>query len=516
MSASPYGAAHIKRQARWFAVAKAGIALTALAWQFVLVRYLGVADYASFTIFIAANGVLVFVTMFGMDRVVYRFVPPLRDAHRWREVGVLMGALLGLRLAVVALLVLGLWLTHEHVLNAQLLAEAKRLPGHYVAYAFATVCTESLALCINSLGQQGRQASLLMGSTVLRCALILAAALRGPLAVADVASIVVATEVGLAVALLWVLARELLGLRHAGATGGPLVFGFRWRTLVADGMSTQLTYMLGLPFRGTLLKLIVGAVSPPVVTAAFGFFQTMADRAYQFMPMFLMKGMLEPALAADYAQRRDFERIRLVVSMLLRLNFAIMGLGLGLLLGAGASVIDVVTNGRYGGQNLLACLILLQTAAMTLGEGLWIALNPIGRIGGHNRLWLWSALLCYGAVGLATARHSVLGLLVISVLPYLMVFGWLRWVSREPCLQGGLGLHRLPRLLVAIAAAACAARLGLWLAPAGVAGAALAVLTGAAAYAVVLRVSGLFGSAEVSTVGAISPRLARVLAFASR
>ena len=110
------------------------------------------------------------------------------------------------------------------------------------------------------------------------------------------------------------------------------------------------------------------------------------------------------------------------------------------------------------------------------------------------------------------------GLLVISVLPYLMVFGWLRWVSLEPFLQQGLGLHRLPRLLVAIAAAAAAARLALWLPPAlgGAARAALAVLAGAAAYGLVLRISGLFGAAEIVTVGANSPRLARVLAFASR
>ncbi len=514
MSNSPYAAARVARQAKWFALAKVGVALVALVWQFVLVRELSINGYASFTIFIAANGVLVFVTMFGMDRVVYRFMPPLREAMRWREIVLFMGGLLLLRQVCIAILLAVLYLAGQTLLPQQLLVEAQALPWYYVTFAIATGCTESFSIFSNSLGLQGRQAMLLMASTALRFVLIVLAAWHGALQIADVALIVVATEAALALALALLLGRELGALRRRASKPGALAFGFSLRTLATDSLSTQLTYMLGLPFRGSLLKLIVGAVATPLVTASFGFFQAMADRAYQFMPMFLMKGMLEPALASDYSRRGDFERIRLTVSLLLRLNYVILGLGLAMLLGCGEPLIHWITNGRYGSQVVLACLILLQLAAMTLGEALWIALNPIGRIAKHNALWLWFSLLCYGGVAAATMLHSTTGLLLVSVAPYLMVFAWLRWVSREACLQGGLGMDRLGRLLAPMLAGVLAARAPLSLSthPAATL---LALACGVLAYGAALRLVRLFDKSEVDGVAALSPRLARMLRFVS-
>ncbi len=510
MGNSPYGAARVARQAKWFTLAKIGVAVVALIWQFVLVRGLSVIDYASFTIFIAANGVLVFVTMLGMDRVVYRFMPPLREAVKWREMDLLMLGLTLARMLLIAVLLLLFWLGAQLLLPEQIRTEVDKLPWHYVAFAFATGCTDSFSIFSNSLGLQGRQAMLLMASTVLRFLLVLLLLWRGALSFVDVADMVVLTECLLALALLFYLVKEMRSLRAPRDGAPPLAFGFRLGTLVTDSLSTQMTYMLGLPFRGSLLKLIVGAVSPPMVTASFGFFQALADRAYQFMPVFLMKGMLEPALASDYAARGDFERIRLALSLLLRVNYLILMLALALLFGCGEPLINLVTKGRYGSEVVLAALILLQLGAMTLGEALWIGLNPIGRISYHNRLWFWFALLCYGGVWFAAHLRSPNGLLVVSIVPYLLVFGWLRWINQEPFLQGGLGLHQLWRLIPPALAAWAVAR-GVLLLPYGAWLSVAAAIAGGAAYLAVLRSMRLFVSAEVQQIAAISPKLARML-----
>lgn len=509
MSGNPYGAARVARQARWFMIAKAGVAFISLAWQFVLVRGLTIDEYASLTIFLAANGVLVFFTLFGLDRVMYRFVPPLRADHRWREIGVLMTGFMAVRLLCIGLLALVLWAGAHVVLPAQIRTEVQNLPWQYLMFTVATGCTDSLSTFINSLGQQGRQAIIVMCGTFLRFVLVLLAVWHGSLDIHSALDIMVLTEWLSAAALLLILLKELGVLRRLATPSSGLAWGFQLSSMVRDSLSTQLTYMVGLPFRGALLRLIVGSIAPPVVTASFGFFQALSDRAYQFMPVFLMKGMLEPALASDYSQRGELDRVRMVLRLLLRINYLILAFGLTLLLGCGAELVDWLTHGRYGGQVALAVLILLQLGAMTLGETLWIGLNPIGRIANHNRVWLYVSMLCYAGVAYATVKHSAAGLLIVSVIPYVAVFAWLRWVSREPLLLEGLGLLSLWRLFPPMAAGIAAAKACLLLPgplalPAATA-AAVVVFVG------VLRCFRLTQPDEIQTVATISSKLARLL-----
>ncbi|MBA5637136.1 hypothetical protein H3H37_08715 [Duganella sp. LX20W] len=515
MDDNPYQAARVVRQAKWFAVARILSAAVALIFQFLLVRHLSVADYVSYTILTAANGILVLATQFGMDRTVYRFVPPLRERGQWRELLTFMLGLLVTRQAAILLLVALFGAFGALVLPAQIDAEVRRLPWHYLWYAVAVGCTDSLAIFCNSVGLQGRQALMLTAMTTGRMVLCVALLWwSGALTAVAVGTVLVATELALAAAMLALLLGEYRR-RRQGATlahGRPWAFGFTWRELLVDSLSTQLTYMLSLPFRGGVLKLIVGAIATPVVTASFGFFQTIADRAYQFMPIFMMKGMLEPALASDYALRRDIGRVQLTVSMLMRLNFVILAFALAVLLGCGEPLIDWVTNGRYGREGLVAGLLLVQLGAMTVGEALWVGLNPLGRIAHHNKIWVWAAAICYGAIGLAAAGRNTPALIVVSALPYVLVYGWLRWVSAEPMLEHDLGLRSFWRLALPMGAALLMARLVL-AGGDGHVGVTLSLAAASVAFLAALRQARLFRRAELLEIEQISPRLARLFKY---
>lgn len=523
---NPYQAQRLARQAKWFTLSKIGIALIALLTQFLLVRHMSVEDYAGYTIFIGAIAVLVFFTLYGIDRVVYRYVPVLRNEGRWREISYLMLGLAVVRQLSIALLLVLAWYGLRPFLPGDFIAYLQGIPVQCVVYAFALGCTDCFPMFCNALGKQGQQSMILMFATCLRMLLLLFALFSfGHLNLSQVASVMAGVEVFLALALLVVLVREMLMLRAKAkaSAAGPapaLAFGFRLPELVRQSLSTQMAYMVALPFRGTFLKLLVGLVGSPTVIASFGFFQTMADRAYQFMPMFLMKGMLEPALVNDYAQHKNFERIRLVVSLLLRINALIIGMALAVLAGCGKELIELMTNGRYGNEGWLAALILLQLMAMTIGEALWFSLNPIGRIAFHNKLWTIFAVLGYGLLQLALWQRAPLALVVIACLPYLAVYVWLRYVSREACMQQGFGLPRTLRLLPAGVACALLAKavllLGpyLSLAPGTLAAHGISLLAaalGMLVFVLVLRVCALFETGEIEAVSQFSPKLARLL-----
>ena len=512
MGNNPYVASRMVSQAKWFALAKVGVAIASLLTQFVLVRNLGVDDYAAYTIFVAGTAVLVFVTMFGMDRVVYRFMPPLREAIKWREVLLLMLGLISVRLLCMLLLLVGLYFFSSLLLPQQIVEQSSSIPLQYIAYGLSSACNDSLLIFCNCLGLQKRQAVLFMLSGCVRLIGLASLVFVHDLTVIDVANVFSATECVLSLALLLVLAREFVQLRRDAPPRLPLNFGFSFRALWRDSLGTQAAYMLGLPFRGALLKLIVGSVATPLVTASFGFFQTLSDRAYQFMPIFLAKGIIEPSLASDYSKHHDIERIRSAVSLLLRFNYVIIGMGIASLLGCGEPLINWVTHGRYGGEMLLAVFIVFQLAGMSLGESLFLSLNPIGRISHHNRLWLWFSLPFLGLLGLCAYLRSPLLLVLVSTTPYYIIYGWLRWVNREPSLQKGLGigLPVLMRLVIAVGGAALVARLVLLL-PGGNLIIALSLLCCLAAVVLALRFVGLFKRAELPALARVSPRFSRLL-----
>ena len=513
MSANPYAASRVMLQAKWFAIAKVGIAIVSLLTQLVLVRHLTVDDYASYTILVAGTGVLVFLTMFGMDRVIYRFLPPLREAMRWREALALMAGMLSARLLLMVALLAVLLGFASIVLPAQIVHQLREIPWQCALYALGQACTDSLLIFCNSVGLQRKQAMLFMLAGAVRLVAVFSIMVVGPLTAIDVANVFAYTEFGLAAAMALVLAREFHKLRRAAGAQQGWQFGFSFAQLWRDSLGTQAAYMLGLPFKGALLKLIVGAVSTPLVTAAFGFFQTMADRAYQFMPVFLLKGMIEPALASDYAARKSIDRVRLTVSLLLRFNFLIIFLGIAILAGSGEGLIDWITKGRYGEQVLLAILISVQLTGMTLGESLFFALNPVGRVGYHNRVWMRFALPFLGMLALAAWLGNTYLLVAAATLPYYVVYAWLRWVHREESLAHGLGVGVavIGRLLAAAVAGALAGRAILYSLPAGLAATLAATVGVAIVFMVALRVTGLFRSSEVDSVRGISPKLAQLL-----
>jgi O-antigen/teichoic acid export membrane protein len=498
-------------QAKWYALAKAGIAVVSLSTQLVLVRFLAIEDYAAYTLFVAAAGVLVFLTMFGMDRVIYRFMPPLREQFHWREALQLMGGMLLARLALMAILLFLLYLGAQFLLPRQIVAQLWDIRLHLAAYAALLAVSDSLVIFCNSFGLQRAQAGLFFLAGAIRMAAVALIVMATTLNAQEVARVFYLTEGLLVTALLAVLAREISSIRQRdrpGAAAGTIPV----REVVRDALSTQAAYLVGFPFKGALLKLVVGAVSPPVVTAAFGFFQTMADRAYQFMPVFMLKGMLEPALASDYATRRDPERVRMTVSLLLRFNFLIIFLGIAMLAGCGEPLVDWVTRGRYGQHMALAILIAVQLLGMTVGECMFFALNPLGRVAHHNRMWMWFSLPFLLALGLAALHGNAHILVLVATLPYLCVYAWLRWVAREAGLDAGLGMGAggMVRLLFACAAGAGAARIVLLL-PLGwpaIVGALFATLL---VYLLTLRLLGFFHRDEISKVDKLSPRLAQLL-----
>jgi O-antigen/teichoic acid export membrane protein len=499
------------RQAKIVAIAKVSGAFVNLTAQLVVARYLGIQDYAVFTLFIAASSLLTLLSMYGIDRVCYRVVPPLRMQNRWREISAFAVVSLLARLVLVCLL-LTVCAYFPALGFAPALAQQLALAQWpLVCFVLAMSMTDSLSVFCSGVGKQAAQSTALLLTGVGRSATIIYLLTVGENNSLNVTlwAFVVA-EILFATALATVLAADLLR-QHQRTPSLPFQLGFRVRDALVEGGTTQLSYVLRLPFGGPFLRLVVGSFAPPSVTAAYGFFQSLADRIYQFLPAIMVKGVIEPALSADYASRQDIARVAAVVAVLLKSSCILIAALLAGVLGVGEPLINRVTGGKYGAEILIAALVCVQLMSQVLGEALWIALNPVGRVVKLNKAWYGVTLASGVGLLLAAQLQSTWLLLTIASLPYFAVALWLRWISKEPMLLHGIGLGATYKLLLPCLAAAGTAHAALQLIGDDTVGLATAAAVTAGVFLTLLSIIGFFTRQEVEMARHFSPRIATLV-----
>lgn len=517
MTQDIFSAATTIRQARVVAVAKISSAICNLAAQIYVARFLAIADYAIFTLFVAASSLLVLLSMYGIDRVAYRVIPPLRLHGRWREISTFIAASLLWRLAFIGLgvIVIGVYLVR--LLPNALVLQLSMVALPLWLYVLAMSMTDSLSVYCNSVGRQGAQGKALLLIGFSRSVTIIGALLLGVSAPLQyVVWAFVLAEAAFMLILIGVLTGDLYSQRNLNAPGA-FTMGFRLKDALVEGGTTQLSYLLRIPFGGPFLRLLVGSFAPPLVTAAYGFYQTLADRLYQFLPPILFKGVMEPALSADFSVHQSVSRVAMVVSVLLKLSLALIAALLAFALGIGQPMVDLVTNGKYGSQILIACLVCIQLASQVVGEVLWIALNPVGRVVVLNRVWYGATLLA--GMGLATAYtlHSTWFILVTAPLPYFAVALWLRFVQKEPLLVHGVGTSAALRLLVPICTGAVMGKSCLYVLGTTSLGLCVAGVLMGLAFALTLIMIRIFSADEVRLTAHFSTTLSKLVKpFAAR
>jgi len=512
MSENIFGARDSARQARTVAGSKMAVAFLALVVQIAIARELAVEDYAKFTLFLAAASILALLSMCGMDRVAFRVLPHLRLACRWREALTFMASALCVRLLVLALIAGVLGGTAAGVLPEHLVHQLGGMLAVLAAFTIALCITDGLAFFCNGVGKhsaQGMVALVVAMSRSIAVLWLLVGAER--VLLSQILWAYAGAEFILAVVLLVLLVRDARAQQEAG-NQEPFRFEFDVAELAREGAATQSSYILRIPFQGPFMRLLVGAFAGPLVTAAYGFFQAIADRIYHFMPMIMLKGVVEPAMVADYGKNKNLVRQSMVVALLLKVSLVILLLIASVTLAIGEPVVNFATGGKYGAQIWIALLIGLQLVAQMGGEALWIGLNAVGRVNVINRVWAGAAAFSGLLMLIAFLMQNISLLIFSATLPYVVAFAWLRWVRAEPLLSAGLGERAALLLLVPLAIAVISSRAVLWLLGESLIGVACAGVVVCVAFFLATVAMRPITREEQTAVRQVSPRLAVMIA----
>lgn len=400
-------------QGRRIVLAQAAAGLASLAMPFLLARFMAVADYAAFVTVFAAASLLAVAAGLGMDRVMYRHLPALaqsvRPASAWSVIG--RAALLRTGLLVVLLLLLaGMrpWLPAGW-------RDGLAASGGWIAVlAFALGASELAGAALQSALRPLRLARASAAVALARLVVIgTLVALSGHVPLDAALMLLVAGEAFLALACLH-------GLRAALAAPRP---GARPRDapatgeLLRAGLANHGAYLLGILWAGSTLRLVVAASAPVAVTAAYGFFQLLAERGRLYLPVAFMQRQVEPQWAADFDRRRDVRRFRAAAGALGKLQFHLL-VGVGVLMvAAGPWLLHVIVRPEYADHAALVLLIIVQQLVGGYAVLLWMGANASRRNALLTQAMLIATVLGAPLLWLAARWGGADGVVLASLLP---------------------------------------------------------------------------------------------------
>lgn len=412
-----------------FAVIRVATGLSGIAIPLILVRWMSVEEFAQYLIAVSAISIAGIVSGFGMDRVLYRFLPEAylrNDAVFARK---LIGAAFAPRVVLAPVVVIAI-LTALVPLRAQ---EAIWLPISLgCALAIIVGLSEVVGHAASSLMKFQLQAAIVFAGIVVRLAVLCAISLLvGVLKLVWVLLILVGIEflqllvVGFAVVL-----PVLRRMRIAGG-GGERASWPSWRALGKMALSNYGSYILGLPWQGSVLRVIVGVHSEAAVIATFGFLQTLADRLKQYLPMQILQTAVEPVMVRRFAEGEDLKVIIGQLDLLRRVSsYPIIGLAVVFAI-AGDPIVSIVTGGKYTDAGMLAALILLGLAASTISSVLWISSSIAHEMPLLLGRFALISVFLFPVMWIAAKYCGGLGVAVVAMLVSPMLWCALRWSSSK-------------------------------------------------------------------------------------
>lgn len=513
MSRETFGLERAFNQAKISAFAKILAAALNLVVQIYIVQKLDVNSYATFTLFIAVTSVLVLISMFGLDRLSYRLMPVLQINGKFKEIFAFVFSGIFIRILFVLFLVFLFDFLSGFFSIIEPMAYLSELRVQLICFVLLMILTDSLSIFCSGLGIQAKQSLVMLFVGLIRSVAVIIIFVFNAVNLLNlVAWVFVLAELVLFLLIASVIVRHSYQLNFKW-NGGQFEYPQSVKDIFLDGITTQLGYLIRVPFSGPFLRIMVASFASPAVVAAYGFFQTIFDRIYQFMPTVMLKGVVEPCLSADYSMHSDIKRVSLIVSLLVRVNAIFLFAIVMVVLGGGEYAVDLLTNGKYGAELMIAVFVILQMLAQLLGETLWVAMNPLGRLSIINRAWNISSVFSLFALFAAAYYESLILVLLAASLPYCLLFIVLRWFYREKIFEHELGFFYGARLIIPLVTSIIVSNGLLVFLGQSVLNLILSLTVAFLVYVFLIVKIGLFKLDEVGLVQQVSPKLSVIIGF---
>ncbi|TJZ67989.1 lipopolysaccharide biosynthesis protein [Chitiniphilus eburneus] len=357
MSAHPYTATRAKRSIVTFLTGKAASAGMTFAALVLLARLLEPAEYGLYVAIFAFVEIFYLYTGFGLSTFAQKYITELRVQGRIAALHRALWWSCVARQALSLLFALAVFLAFDRLsdafdlkFDADLLLLFSILLVFEAAMRFFTEVFPALLM-------QGHTQFVFLVRSALRMVAYGwlawqgdAATLYGIVAI-DLLSTVAACLYGL-VALALYTYRE-----RAGASVGPVRGGRR--AMLSVCFQFYISQVIGQVYGNNVLRLLVSKFSGLIQAAYYGFAQALSDMLRNYLPGYLLLGVIRPMFVARYAASGSQQVLDEMFNFVVKMNYFTLFPLLIFFVYAGEPFLDLISHGKYGGAYPIMLVMIL-------------------------------------------------------------------------------------------------------------------------------------------------------------
>lgn len=373
MPASPYSGSALRRAFLHFSTGKGFGAAIGIAWLFLLVRELPLADYGAYVTFTAFLSIFIVVGSFGLIAMAERYVPEHRSLSSGPVLARFLTGLVALRLLLLAIACFVM-----AVFSTQVVALLS-MEGTAAAFLVFQIVVFGEGLCryIETIFDSLLQQKYSQITTLFRYGLRLLALIAynfvsdeelDLLTWITIEAVTVSLGAVLALALMAKIVRQARHEEVGTAVGGSLDY----RRYIRYAGPIYLGRILALFSGIEMAKLVTTKMLGLEASAVFGFCASLAITLQRYLPTYLLMGMVRPLFITAFHSESPQKRLDFLFSVIVKLNMFVVLPALAVTTALGDGVVHLFSSGKISGGGLILTLMLgfVVSQALRIAHGM--------------------------------------------------------------------------------------------------------------------------------------------------
>lgn len=401
-----YGIERIRRGLLHFLFGKGISSLAGFVYLVLLVRHLTVAEFAAYSVLQAFVYVFTALTGFGFLHATLRYIPELYAEHKQYALRGFVFWAFGLRVALLSIAAGLAYISARPICTVFGLDAWIPVFQTYLVVVWLRVNNHFLFQILESTLHQGYGQTAFVAGAWIKLILIFWTISRNEVGLENIVWLEqIAEFICMLIFLIGILAVLKGGYGKCDAMPFAAWWSINARRVVRFGLAGYLQQLAIMPYGSAPNRLLAGRFLEAGTTAAFGFSQSVVDIVNRYLPAQLLGGLIRPVVVAKFATKNDFTEVAKPLTLVFRVNSIFIGFMVVPLAATGRSIVDFVSNGKYG---IEAALLLVAMLSVLLLESRRFLLDIAIQAVEKNKL------LVAGNLALACTL-----LLVIGLLPWL-------------------------------------------------------------------------------------------------
>ncbi|MBI1890599.1 MAG: hypothetical protein HYS18_08135 [Burkholderiales bacterium] len=390
-------------------------AIAGFATVILLVRHMNVPAYAGYAAIIGLTVIAGMLAGLGMERALTRFIPEGHLHHPPRQLSRFIWLTTALRLAVMSLVVAGMYFSWPQ-LAAQFSGLVGKMPLGAIFLIVGTAMFQLLSAVMQALVQQKTLTRVMVVQWGGRLLLILALIMTHSEISLEQAIWLMAIPDCIGSLILAVVVQRYLSKRAANGRYMPPAKECwpPWREVGRLSLNNYGYNLLAALPQGSAMIVLAAALLAAPFVAAYGFFINLIDRIKQYLPLQFMLNLAEPVLIAGYVKDQDFGRLCHHNRLLYQVNLLLLMPALAWLASVAPQMTSLLTGGRYADHAWILPVLILQLALGSHATIIQIVINAVGK----------SEVLAISGASALISMAAAIALMIVS--------GHAGWIAVAP------------------------------------------------------------------------------------